>query len=80
MKHIAKDIYIQKMDQYSYKLSRKYHPKDKDNKFAVDDKGNLKINHAVLGYYSTWDRVWAKLEDLAMEEWVNGDVNACSAG
>lgn len=77
MKHIAKNIYIQKVDQYSYKLSRKYHPKNKEGGVAVDSDGNIKTSYARLGYYSTWDRVWSKLEDLAMEEWVNSDVNAC---
>lgn len=79
MKHLAKNVYIKKLDKYNFELLEKGHPKNKEGKVATNDDGSLKIRHETLGYYSNWSRVASKLDDLAMGEWVNGDVNACRA-
>ncbi len=76
MKHLAKDIYIKRLDDYNFELLRKSFPKDKEGSMKKVD-GKLKVNYSTLGYYSNWQRVWKKLIDLEIVEWVNDDVNAC---
>ena len=77
MKHIAKDIYVDRPDQYNFVLVRKGYARDKDGVLKIDDKGNVKKTKSVLGYYSNFSGLWNKVVDLGYEEFVNGDVNAC---
>lgn len=78
MKHLAKNIYIKKLDEYNFEIFEKSHPRDKKTgAYKVDNEGNLKVNHNTLAYCSGWEGAWRKIVDKAMEAWINDDVNAC---
>jgi hypothetical protein len=77
MKHLAKDIWVHKLDKYNFELFRKWHRENKDGSLKVDDDGNLVEGKATIGYYSNMDAVWCKIKDLGYEEFLNADLNAC---
>jgi hypothetical protein len=69
MKHLAKDVYVHRLDKYNIVLKRKGYVKSGDN------EGDE--TWTTIGYYSSWKKVIAALDELGMTEWMNGDVAAC---
>jgi len=69
MKHLAKDVWLLHDGEYNFELARKG--------FVQGGKKKGEEKFDTIGYFSNMRRVWNRIEDLAYQEYINGDVREC---